>query len=86
MFAALAGLVWSIVMMFLSHDNNTVIREESSTTIYERIREEMRGGKGLKQALTDGYGKAYSAIFDANITTLLTAIVLYEDGFDAQEA
>ena len=53
---------------------------DANVLIYERIREEMRGGKGLKQALTDGYSKAYSAILDANITTLLTAIVLYTFG------
>ena len=44
--------------------------------IYERIKEELRKGKGIKLAIQDGYSHAYSAIVDANITSLLTAIVL----------
>jgi len=56
---------------------------DANVLIYERIREEMRKGKGLKVALTEGYQKAYSAIFDANITTLLTAIVLFVFGSGA---
>lgn len=50
---------------------------DANVLIYERIREEMRHGKGLALAVKDGYAKAYSAIVDANITTLLTAIVLF---------
>lgn len=53
---------------------------DANVLIYERIREEMRNGKGLALALKDGYSKAYTAIIDANITTLLTAIVLYSFG------
>ena len=53
---------------------------DANVLIYERIREEMRHGKGLGAALKDGYSKAYSAIFDANITTLLTAIILFTFG------
>ena len=56
---------------------------DANVLIFERIREEMRMGKGLKVALTEGYQKAYSAIFDANITTLLTAIVLFVFGSGA---
>ena len=56
---------------------------DANVLIYERIREEMRGGKGLMVALKDGYSKAYSAIIDANITTLLTAFVLYSFGSGA---
>ncbi len=48
--------------------------------IYERIREELRNGKGTKAAVKEGYQKAYSAIIDANLTTLLTAIVLVSLG------
>lgn len=50
---------------------------DSNVIIYERIREELRAGKGLKLAITDGYKNAYSAIIDGNVTTLLTGIVLY---------
>jgi SecD/SecF fusion protein len=53
---------------------------DANVLIYERIREEMRNGKGLSAAVTDGYNKAYSAIIDANITTLLTAIILFAFG------
>ena len=49
---------------------------DANVLIYERIREELRNGKSVKAALKEGYSKAYSAIIDANITTLLTAIVL----------
>jgi SecD/SecF fusion protein len=56
---------------------------DANVLIYERIREEMRHGKGLALAVKDGYSKAYSAIFDANITTLLTAFVLYSFGSGA---
>ncbi|HBL37782.1 MAG TPA: protein translocase subunit SecDF [Flavobacteriales bacterium] len=56
---------------------------DANVLIYERIREEMRGGKGLMMAVKDGYSKAYSAIIDANITTLLTAFVLYSFGSGA---
>ena len=53
---------------------------DANVLIYERIREEMRHGKGLALALKDSYSKAYTAIIDANLTTLLTAIVLYSFG------
>jgi SecD/SecF fusion protein len=56
---------------------------DANVLIYERIREEMRHGKGLALAVKDGYTKAYSAIIDANITTLLTAFVLYSFGSGA---
>ena len=56
---------------------------DANVLIYERIREEMRGGKGLMVAVKDGYSKAYSAIIDANLTTLLTAFVLYGFGSGA---
>ena len=53
---------------------------DANVLIYERIREEIRLGKGMAVALKDGYRKAYSAIVDANITTLLTAIILFAFG------
>ncbi|WP_306639881.1 protein translocase subunit SecDF [Sanyastnella coralliicola] len=53
---------------------------DANVLIYERIREEMRGGKGMNLAVKEGYAKAYSAIIDANLTTLFTAIVLYAFG------
>ena len=56
---------------------------DANVLIYERIREEMRNGKGMLMAVKDGYSKAYSAIIDANLTTLLTAFVLYSFGSGA---
>jgi len=53
---------------------------DANVLIYERIREELRNGKGTKAAVKEGYQKAYSAIIDANLTTLLTAIVLVSLG------
>jgi SecD/SecF fusion protein len=53
---------------------------DANVLIYERIREELRAGKGIKLAIADGYKKAYSAIIDSNVTTILTGIVLYAFG------
>jgi SecD/SecF fusion protein len=50
---------------------------DANVLIYERIREELRAGKGIKLAIADGYKHAYSAIIDSNVTTILTGIVLY---------
>ena len=50
---------------------------DANVIIFERIKEELRLGKGIQLAITDGYKNAYSAIIDGNVTTLLTAIVLY---------
>ena len=53
---------------------------DANVLIYERIREELRAGKGLNLAIVDGYKNAYSSIIDANVTTLLTGIILYVFG------
>ncbi len=53
------------------------ISVDANVLIYDRIREEILAGKGIKLAIKDGYNNAYSAIVDANVTTLLTAAVLY---------
>ncbi len=50
---------------------------DANVIIYERIKEEITAGKGLRLAVNDGYKNAYSAIIDGNLTTLITAIVLY---------
>lgn len=64
----LPGIAGIVLTMGMSVDANVLI--------YERIREELRGGKGVKLAVADGYKGAMSAILDSNITTLLTGIVL----------
>ncbi len=53
---------------------------DANVIIYERIKEELRAGKGMRLAIADGYKNAYSAIIDGNVTTLLTGIVLYVFG------
>ena len=53
---------------------------DANVLIYERIKEELSQQKGLALAIRDGYKNAYSAIIDANLTTLLTAVVLFYFG------
>jgi preprotein translocase subunit SecD len=53
---------------------------DANVLIFERIREELRSGKAVKAAIATGFDKVFWTIMDANITTLLTAIVLYEYG------
>ena len=64
----LPGLAGIVLTIGISVDANVLI--------YDRIREELRQGKGIKLAISDGYKNAYSAIIDANLTTLITAIIL----------
>jgi SecD/SecF fusion protein len=65
----LPGIAGIILTIGLSVDANVLI--------YERLREEMALGKSLKVALNTAYEKAFSSIFDANVTTLITAIILF---------
>ncbi|RUT73407.1 protein translocase subunit SecDF [Ancylomarina longa] len=65
----LPGIAGIVLTIGMSVDANVLI--------YERIQEELKSGKGLNLAVTDGYSNAYSAIIDGNITTLLTGIILY---------
>ncbi|MEX0382947.1 protein translocase subunit SecD [Spiribacter roseus] len=53
---------------------------DANVLIYERIREELRGGSSTQQAIEAGYGKAFSTIADANVTTLIAAVVLFAFG------
>ena len=68
----LPGIAGIVLTIGMSVDANVLI--------YERIREEIRNGKGIRLAITDGYNNAYSSIIDANVTTLLTGIILYTFG------
>jgi len=65
----LPGIAGIVLTIGMSVDANVLI--------FERIREELRAGKGVRLAIVDGYKNAYSSIIDANITTLLTGIILY---------
>ena len=53
---------------------------DANVLIYERTKEELRAGKTVKQALADGYKNAFSAIFDSNITSIITGIILFNFG------
>ncbi len=66
------GIAGIILTMGMSIDANVLI--------FERIREELRGGKTVRAAIDAGYSKALSTIIDANVTTLITAAVLFQFG------
>lgn len=68
----LPGIAGIVLTIGMSVDANVLI--------FERIREELLAGKSVKVALKDGYQKAYSAIIDANVTTLLTGVILITVG------
>tara|TARA_Y100000766_G_scaffold285563_1_gene310336 strand:+ start:6112 stop:9030 length:2919 start_codon:yes stop_codon:yes gene_type:complete len=59
---------------------------DANVLIYERIREELKLGKSLKVAISDGYKNAYTAILDANITTLITGVILWYFGTSVIES
>jgi SecD/SecF fusion protein len=65
----LPGIAGIVLTMGMSVDANVLI--------FERIREELKAGKGISLAISDGYKNAYSAIIDGNVTTLLTGVILY---------
>lgn len=65
----LPGIAGIVLTIGMSVDANVLI--------YERIKEELALGKGLKLAVQDGYSNAYSAIIDSNLTTLITGIILF---------
>lgn len=68
----LPGIAGIVLTLGMDVDKNVII--------YERIREEIRAGKGMRLAVDDGYKHALSAIIDSNVITLLTGIVLYVFG------
>ncbi len=53
---------------------------DANVLIYERIKEELNSGKGMKQAISAGYSNAFSAIFDSNLTSIITGVILYAFG------
>ncbi|WP_444355410.1 protein translocase subunit SecDF [Prevotellamassilia timonensis] len=67
--SGIAGMVLSLGMAV-----------DANVLIYERTKEELKAGKGIKTALAEGYGNAFSAIFDSNLTSIITAVILYKFG------
>lgn len=65
----LPGIAGIVLTLGMAVDANVII--------YERVREEVRAGKGIRVAVDEGFKNSYSAIIDGNVTTLITAIVLY---------
>ena len=53
---------------------------DANVLLYERTKEELRAGKGVKKALADGYSNAFSAIFDSNLTSIITGVILFNFG------
>ena len=71
----LPGIAGMVLTVGMAVDGNVLI--------YERIREELRAGRSVQQAIHEGYGNAFSTIADANITTFLTALILFAVGTGA---
>ena len=67
--SGIAGMVLALAMAM-----------DANVLIYERTKEELRSGKGVKKALADGYSNAFSAIFDSNLTSIITGIILFNFG------
>ena len=67
--SGIAGMVLSLGMAV-----------DANVLIYERTKEELRAGKGTRQALAEGYSNAFSAIFDSNLTSIITGIILFNFG------
>ena len=67
--SGIAGMVLSLGMAV-----------DANVLIYERTKEELKAGKGAKQALSEGYANAFSAIFDSNLTSIITGIILFNFG------
>ena len=67
--SGIAGMVLSLGMAV-----------DANVLIYERTKEELRAGKTVRAALSDGYSNAFSAIFDSNLTSIITGIILYNFG------
>ncbi len=71
----LPGIAGMVLTVGMAVDGNVLI--------YERIREELRAGRSVQQAISEGYGNAFSTITDANITTFMTALILFAVGTGA---
>ena len=68
----LSGIAGLVLTLGMAVDANVLINE--------RIKEELRKGKGMTRAIADGYGNAFSAIFDSNLTSIITGVVLFYFG------
>lgn len=92
-FALLLNLLFTVALMILFKARLTLpgmaglvltvgMSVDANVLIYERIRDELNSGTGLRMAIRNGFARALSAIVDGNVTTILTAVVLYVIGTD----
>ena len=90
-FALVLNIVFVLAILAAAHATLTLpgvagiiltigMAVDANVLIFERIREELRSGKTIRAAIDAGYGRAFTTILDANVTTLLTAVVLYQFG------
>jgi preprotein translocase subunit SecD len=80
-FAVMAGFHATLTLPGIAGIILTVgMSVDANVLIFERIREELKSGKTVRAAIDAGYGRAFTTILDANVTTLITAIVLYSFG------
>ncbi len=90
-FALLLNILFVMAVLAAAHANLTLpgvagiiltigMAVDANVLIFERIREELKTGKTIRAAIDAGYGRAFTTILDANITTFLTALVLYQFG------
>lgn len=90
-FALLLNILFVMAVLAAAHANLTLpgvagiiltigMAVDANVLIFERIREELKSGKTIRAAIDTGYGRAFTTILDANITTFLTALVLYQFG------
>ena len=79
--AAMAGLRGTLTLPGIAGIILTIgMAVDANVLIYERIREELRIGKTVRRAIKDGYTRAFTTIFDSNLTTIIAAVVLYQFG------
>ena len=90
-FALILNIVFVMAILAAAHATLTLpgvagiiltigMAVDANVLIFERIREELRSGKTIRAAIDAGYGRAFTTILDANVTTFLTALVLYQFG------
>jgi preprotein translocase subunit SecD len=79
--AALAGFKAALTLPGIAGLVLTIgMAVDANVLIYERMREELRWGRGIAASVENGYNKAFSAIFDGNLTTIMTALILWVTG------
>lgn len=90
-FALILNILFVMAVLAAAHANLTLpgvagiiltigMAVDANVLIFERIREELKTGKTIRAAIDAGYGRAFTTILDANLTTFLTALVLYQFG------